>query len=173
MWISTTNAYAGLPISGRNKMGTTAHYLQWLKIDLFGNLSFKKIADCVILLAQAIKMPPNAVFYVQQVVQMEKFMLVLLKYMNPRIITVCHTTIHAVCNIQQLSKDLPLSMPLCNCILKLDSACSSPLTMHFLCTEYSFYGTLVLWLICVTSEQALPYTSLFGSYTRNGSITYT
>ena len=112
-------------------MDTTARYSQWLKIDLFGDLSFEKIADCVILLAQAIKMPPNVVFYVQRVVQMEQFMLVLLKCMGPGIIMVCHTTTHALCNIQQLSKNLPLSMPLCNCILKLDSACSSPLTMHF------------------------------------------
>ena len=65
------------------------------KIDLFGDLPFEKIADCVILLARGIKKPPNAVFYVQQVVQMEQFMLVLLKCMGPGIIPVCHTTIYA------------------------------------------------------------------------------
>ena len=69
-------------------------------------------------------------------------MLVLLKCISPGIITVCHTTIHALCNMQHAaaSKDLPLSMPLCNCILRIDNACSSPLTMHFFA-----HGVGILW----------------------------
>ena len=121
-------------------------------------------------LAWGIRMPPNAVFYVQRVVQMEQFMLVLLNAWALELLRYAIPQLYTLCNMQQLSKNLPLSMPMCNCILRLDSACSSPLTMHFFAPRVGVLLNSSFLIGFVLLPNKLCQQS---SHTRNGSITCT
>ena len=102
----------------------------------------------------------EVVFYVQQVVQMEQFMLVLFRTALESCIIVFHASL--LCIMQQLSEDLPW---LCAVQLLLHVQHSS--TMRSVHTGYVFCGTLI---IMCTSYRVVSHDIIFHAYSSHVGV---